>query len=145
MLDQLSLQDPLRVIVADDNDLVRDVVRDLIEHGLSANCTTAHSLDSAIEVASFARFDLALLDYNMPGMDGLAGVDRILKCNVVNVALFSGQISSDVIDDAIELGVSGFLPKTLDPHVITEAVRAMCDGQKFPAQYFLDQMIQSNR
>ncbi len=141
MLDNVSRENPLRIIIADDNDLVRDVVRDLIEYGLSADCRTAPSLQGAIEVASHARFDLALLDYNMPGMDGLDGVDRIMRCDVQNVALLSGRISNEIIADAIDLGVSGFLPKTLDPNAILEGVRAMCGGQKFPAQHFLDQLI----
>lgn len=141
MLDNLFPENRLRVIVADDNDLVRDIVRDVIEHGLSANCSAAPCLNGAVEIASNTRFDLALLDYNMPGMDGLNGLHRIMRCDVRHVALFSGSISSEVIEEAIDLGVSGFLPKTLNPKALIEAVHAMSFGEKFPAQYFLNQLV----
>ena len=145
MLDNTSIDNPIRIIIADDNDLVRDVVRDLIELGLSAACSTAPTLEEAVEIARQALFDLALLDYNMPGMDGLSGVTRMMGCNVQNVALLSGRVSSEIIDDAVDLGVSGFLPKTLDPAAIIAAVDAMCVGEKFPAQHFLNKMIPGQR
>ncbi|MEO9823524.1 MAG: response regulator transcription factor [Paracoccaceae bacterium] len=141
MLDILSLENRNRIIVADDNEMVRDVVRAIIEHGLSADCTSASNLDEAIEIASNSQVDLALLDYNMPGMNGLNGLRRITSCNVRHIALFSGRISSDVIEEAIDLGVSGFLPKTLEPNAMLQAIRAMCVGEKFPGQHFLGKLI----
>ncbi len=140
MLDHANSDTHIRVIIADDNDLVRDVVRDLIEHGLSAECSTAPNLDIALDIASSTRFDLALLDYNMPGMDGLNGLRRMMQCDVRNFALLSGRISSEIIDEALDLGISGFIPKTLNPNVIVEAVRDISSGEKFPAYHFLNQL-----
>ena len=129
-----------RIIIADDNDIVRDVVRAIIEQGLSADCSSARCLDETVEIASETPDDLALLDYNMPGMNGLIGLSRIKSCDVRHAALFSGRISSDVIEEAIELGVSGFLPKTLAPGALLSAVQAMCSGEKFPGQHFFGEM-----
>ncbi len=137
MLNGLSSENRPRVIVADDNDLVRDIVRTIIEHGLSADCGSARGVDEALEIASDGQVDLAILDYNMPGMDGLNGLRRIMESDVRHVALLSGSISSDVVEEAIDLGVSGFLPKTLPPRAMLKAVRAMCLGERFPAQHFL--------
>jgi DNA-binding NarL/FixJ family response regulator len=141
VLDSLFSKNRFRVIVADDNDLVRDIVRAIIENGLSADCSTARGLDEALKIASDTPVDLALLDYNMPGMDGLNGLHRIMSSNVRHVALLSGSISSDVAEEAIGLGASGFLPKTLPPRAMLEAVRAMCLGDRFPAQHFLSRLM----
>jgi len=141
VLDILSFENRTRIIVADDNEIVRYVFRAIIEHGLPADCRSAQSLDEAIAIASNSPVDLALLDYNMPGMNGLNGLRRITSYNVRHIALFSGGISSDVIEEAVDLGVSGFLPKTLAPNAMLEAVRAMCVGEKFPGQHFLGELI----
>lgn len=141
MLNNSFVEKPARIIIADDNHIVRDVIRAIIEHGLSADCSSTWGLDEAIEISSNAPIDLALIDYNMPGMNGLSGLRRIMSCDVRHVALFSGSISSDTIEEAIELGVSGFLPKTLAPAVMLEAVRAMCFGTKFSGQHFLGKLM----
>lgn len=140
MLDKLFLDHRIRVIVADDNEIVRNVVSDVISYGLPADCSSAQGLDEAIKIAAHAPVDLALLDYNMPGMNGLDGLRRLKPSDFRHVALFSGRIPSEVIDEAIKLGVSGFLPKTLAPQALLEAVQTMCHGKKFPAQHFLGKL-----
>lgn len=137
MLDSSSSEHRYRILVADDSDLVRDLVRAIIEKSLSADCSTARGLDEALKIVDDLPVDLALLDYNMPGMDGLDGVQRIMSSGVRHVALLSGSISSEVVEEAVDLGVSGFLPKNLPPRAMLDAIRAMCLGNRFPAQHFL--------
>ena len=136
MLDSVFSKSQIRVIVADDSDVVRHAVRAILENGLSAICSSARDLDEALKIASDTPVDLALLDYKMPGMDGLNGLNHIRSSDIRHFALLSGNISSDAVEEAIGLGASGFLPKSLPPSVILEAVRAMCLGERFPAQHF---------
>ena len=139
-LDSFFPERRLRIIVADDNDVVREMVRAIIEHGLSADCSSARDVDEALTVVSETSVDLALLDYNMPGMDGLNGVLRIMATDVRHVALLSGGISSGEVEQAIDMGVSGFLPKVLPPRQLVGAVRAMCLGKKFSGEHFLERL-----
>jgi DNA-binding NarL/FixJ family response regulator len=141
MMDSVFSKSRMRIIVADDSDVVRYAVRAILENGLSAICSSARDLDEALKITSDTPVDLALLDYEMPGMDGLNGLHRIRSSGVRHFALLSGAISSDAIEEAIGLGASGFLPKNLPPSVMLEAVRAMCLGERFPAQHFSVSLI----
>lgn len=141
MIDNLLPSRHLRVLVADDSDLVREMVRAILEQGLSADCSCARDLGEALDIAANRSIHLALLDYNMPGMNGLQGVTRMMKQDVRNVALLSGRITSDVVQQAVGLGVSGFIPKALPPRKMVGAVRAMSLGKKFAADHFLGDMV----
>lgn len=65
---------PLRVLVADDHDLVRDMIAICLEREGTVEVVTADTLDTALgAVKENGPFDLVLLDYNMPGMNEFEG------------------------------------------------------------------------
>ena len=68
------------ILIADDHDLVRDTIAAYLETVEGFKVFTAENLDAAMKVmAGLDPIDLLILDYNMPGMNGLDGLERAQK------------------------------------------------------------------
>lgn len=129
----------LRILVADDHDLVRETMAAFLTNEGFATVRTAATLDQALTIAQReAGFDLVLLDYSMPGMNGLEGLARMIAVNEGRpVAILSGTASRDVAEAALKSGAAGFIPKTLGSKSMMSAARFMVSGEVYmPADYF---------
>jgi DNA-binding NarL/FixJ family response regulator len=122
----------MRVLIADDHDLLRDTL-ELWFRQEKIEVTTARDLDGAMSaVAAQEPFDLILLDYGMPGMNGLDGLRQALDgAKGARVALMSGIAPREVAEKALEMGSAGFLPKTLPAKSLVNAVRFMAMGEQY--------------
>lgn len=121
-----------RILVADDHDLVRETIAAYLEAEGFEEVLLASDVDHALGLVAAAPFDLILADYDMPGMDGLSGLARLIAANRNRpVALISGAISPDAAATALEMGAAGFVPKTLGSRNLVAAVRAMLSGEVF--------------
>jgi two-component system, NarL family, nitrate/nitrite response regulator NarL len=134
----------LNILLAHDRDLVRDGgAAFLLAEGF-ASVLTAASLAEAIELMHRSKFDLVLLDYNLPGMNGLNGLKQVLDvAKTCPVAIVSGTASRDVADAAIAAGAIGFVPSTLGSQELVSAIRRMAAGEVFnpPSLLHCDQMV----
>lgn len=123
----------MRILIADDHDLVRETLAAfLLAEGFSEVRTVA-TLDAALEELHGAgRFDLVLLDYSMPGMNGFDGLARAkAAADGVPVAIITGTAQRDLAEAALEAGAAGFVPKTLASRAMVAAVNLMAAGDVF--------------
>ena len=131
----------MRLLVADDHDLVRETISLFLEAEGISDIVSVDSLEAALKaISESGTFDLVLLDYNMPGMDGLTGLHRALEANKNRpVAILSGTASSQVANEAIAAGAAGFIPKTLGSKSMLSAIRFMAAGEVFLPFSFMQQ------
>src|SRR5262245_44292113 len=103
----------VRVVVADDHPLYRDgVVRALSASGQIDVVAQAGDGRSALAQIEEHRPDVALLDYRLPGLDGMAVTHAVVRDGLpTRVLLISAFTESGVVYKALETGASGFVPK----------------------------------
>ena len=120
------------VLIADDHPLFREALRLVVAEALGAEAQTIEcaSLDEAREqVAHSPNIDLALMDLNMPGMDGLAGLASLrAHMPTLPIIVVSADERHATVDAALRAGVSGFIPKSFSRADMAAAVNAVLDG-----------------
>jgi DNA-binding NarL/FixJ family response regulator len=104
---------PIRVVVADDEETVVDVLRTLIGSDPSLRFVgAAHNAEDAIELAVRERPDVVLLDVRMPGGGGLRAAREITRrCAPTKVVALSAHEDSDTVIGMISAGASAYVPK----------------------------------
>ncbi len=96
-------------------------------------------LEAALARLGNERFDLAVIDYQMPGMNGLEGLARARAvAGKTPVAIISGTTRRDLAEEAMAAGAAGFVPKTLGIKAMIAAVRLMAAGGSFAPLAMLD-------
>ena len=122
----------IRVVVADDQTLVRRALRVLVEREPDIELAgEAADGDQTLELVRTTRPDVLLLDIRMPGPDGLAVLRAIradpglAQTRVVMVTTFE---TDEYVLGAVQAGASGFVLKDADPADLVRAVRAAAAG-----------------
>ena len=125
----------MRILIADDHELLRDVLRSYLEAEGGFAVETIADLPQAlarIAAAGDAPFDLVVLDYGMPGMDGYRGLEQAIAASAGRpVALMSGLAPPGVADKVLATGAAGYLPKTLPARSLINAIRFMAAGETY--------------
>jgi two-component system, NarL family, nitrate/nitrite response regulator NarL len=119
------------VVVVDDHPFFRDgVARGLTQSGRIRILGEAGDGREALEVIAREQPDVALVDYQMPDMDGLAVV-RAIKRDALpsRVLLLSALTDSAIVFQALEEGAAGYLAKDSSRSEIVEAVVRVAKGE----------------
>ncbi|GGP86178.1 MULTISPECIES: response regulator [Streptomyces] len=121
---------PIRVLLADDETMIRHGVRLILRHAGDID-VVAEAADGrqAVELAAAHRPDVALVDIRMPVCDGLAAIAPLLALDpaprVVMLTTFGDE---DNVVRALREGATGFLLKDEGPQELIGAVRAAAAG-----------------
>lgn len=112
---------PRRILVVEDEEDIRVVLKDLLESGLDdVDVRTAGTAEEALDGLSAWRPDVILSDYKMPGMDGLAFLEASRVAapetpKILMTAFPDLEVAVKAINDA---HIENFLPKPLDPDTV---------------------------
>ena len=131
----------MRILLADDHEMVRDTIAAYLETEGRAAVVSVEDYASAMKaLAGKSPFDLVLLDFNMPGMNGLDGLAAAKQKHPDQAfAILSGTAPNRVAHEAVDMGAIGYLPKTMGAKSLVNAVRFMIAGETFvPASVMAD-------
>lgn len=123
---------PLRTLVADDHRLFRQGLISLMNArpDLVTVVGEAEHGAEAIEMCSRLHPDLVMMDILMPQMDGLSATRRILELYPdTAIIMLTASTSDEHLEDAIDLGVAGYLQKNLDSNELFDLVLGVTHGE----------------
>jgi DNA-binding NarL/FixJ family response regulator len=120
----------MKILVADDHPMVRDALaRTVLVLDPEAEVVQACDFNSLERAIQEDHLDLALIDLNMPGMNGTLSVKRLReRFKDLLIVVASGEDDPQTIRTVMGLGVAGFLPKSDPPGVLLQALRLVLSG-----------------
>ena len=127
----MSAREPIRVVLVDDNEIVRKGLQAALEH--SDDFTVVGQTgegEEALGLAERLRPDVILMDVLMPGMNGIDACREITTAlpdaKVLMLTAFSDR---DSMDDALAAGATGYLPKLWGRDQLLNTLRDVVDGR----------------
>ncbi|MCX6006843.1 MAG: response regulator transcription factor [Chloroflexi bacterium] len=120
----------LKVLLVDDHPLIRQAVRSILEKEKDINVVgEAGNGEQAIELTGKLSPDVVMMDFSMPGMNGLEATRRIkAQFPKVSVLVLTVLDDDQSIRDIMQAGASGYLVKSVFGQEIVQAVRAVAAG-----------------
>lgn len=121
----------IRVVIADDHDLLREGVSACLSASPEISVVgEASTGESAVEMADQHEPDVVVIDMVMPGIGGLEAIRRLRAAHpdlgIVALTSFSER---ERIQGALEAGANGYLVKSVDAEALAHAVRSVAIGQ----------------
>ena len=123
----------LRILVADDHEVMRTGVSALIEQEPGWQvCGTATNGQEAIEAAKKLKPDVVILDMTMPELDGLEAL-RGIKHTLPNteVVIFSAHHSEEVIEELFDAGAKSYIQKSDASRHLIAAIKSLAEHKPF--------------
>jgi two-component system, NarL family, nitrate/nitrite response regulator NarL len=131
----------MKILLADDHHLVREAIASYLTRAApDIVCVEASDLQQVRErLQADTKYDLVILDYRMPGMNGLAGLDEVKHCLPrTPVAILSGAMDGGEAERALERGAAGVIMKNLRGTALLTALRLMAAGETYVPRAVVD-------
>jgi two-component system, NarL family, nitrate/nitrite response regulator NarL len=124
----------MRILLADDHHLVREAIASYLTRAApDIICIEAADFQQVRErLGDGGTFDLVILDYRMPGMNGLSGLDEVKASRPQTpVAVLSGAMDTGEAERALARGAAGVIMKNLRGTALLSALRLMAAGETY--------------
>jgi DNA-binding NarL/FixJ family response regulator len=123
----------LRILIADDHDLIRRGIRDLLQsHPGWKICGEATTGRDAVDKAEKLKPDIAILDISMPDLNGLEASRRIRKASPrTQVLILSMHCSDHLTREIVDAGVRGYIVKSDSARDLVIAVETLSNHRPF--------------
>ena len=140
-----SPQRRVRVVIVDDDALVRAALRLILESDSGVTVLGEGSDGrSGYDAARSLRPDVVLMDLHMPGTDGVWATAQITAdCPDTKVLVLTAFDTDAMVVAALHAGATGFLLKDSAPEIIFRAVHAAADGQRAFSGSVLDRLVEA--
>ena len=123
----LKAETELEVLLVEDSQVNQMIARTMLEKR-GVEVITAESGYAAIEIAAQRRFDVVLMDLQMPGMDGITAAKTILEADGPNertpIIPMTANVGPEFQNQTLDAGMTGFIPKPLKPEAMMDAIYA---------------------
>lgn len=114
---------PLRILIAEDETIIRLDLRSLLESSGFEVCGEARDGEEAVALARATAPDLAIFDVKMPKLDGIEAARVILEERPIPIVMLTAYGQDELVARAIEAGVFGYLVKPFRESDLLPAIR----------------------
>jgi two-component system, response regulator PdtaR len=114
----------VRVLIAEDETIIRLDLKELLERAGFEVCAEARDGAEAVELARSEEPDVAVLDVKMPRLDGIEAARRILDERPIPIVMLTAYGQEELVSRAVEAGVFGYLVKPFREQDLVPAIRA---------------------
>ena len=118
-----AVDTPTRVLVAEDETIIRLDLRALLEANGYEVCGEARDGEEAVELARTLEPDVALMDVKMPRLDGVEAARQILAHRLMPIVMLTAYDQEELVARAVEAGVFGYLVKPFREQDVIPAIR----------------------
>ena len=123
---------PVRILIADDHEVVRQGVRAVLEAEPEwIVCGEARSGREAVAKAVELRPEVVVLDVSMPELNGLEATRQIRAAVPAKILILTVHESDQIVAEVLDAGADGYVLKTDAGRTLVEAIRALLQNQRF--------------
>jgi DNA-binding NarL/FixJ family response regulator len=137
----------IQILIADDHPIFRKGLRQSLEESDGLNVVgEAGDGKSALDLIRKLNPDVAILDISMPVLDGFAVAREISKANIrVSLIFLTGHQDESLFDEAMELGVLGYVLKESSMAEIAACVQAVSGGKNYTSPALTSYLVSRRR
>jgi two-component system, NarL family, nitrate/nitrite response regulator NarL len=143
----VSLQQEIRILIADDHSIFRDGVRKLLEaEGGFTIVGEATNGTEALDLVHELRPDVLLLDISMPQLTGLEVLRRLPKQTApLRTILLTASVEKSEIIEALLLGAHGIVPKQSASRMLFKSIRTVMAGEFWVSRDLVSDLVETLR
>ena len=124
----------MRILLIDDDEWIRDSLS-LYFEGEGCHLLALETAEEGIEALKGQNYDIIMVDYRLPGMDGLEFLKRIQKTQSHAMKVFiTAYKSKEVFSKAIKIGIDGFIEKPFTTKTIEESLSRLIEKDEQKVQ-----------